>query len=222
MKSPMAAIVSGGIAVLAAVWLAVPLPVARIEVSGNERLARAEIVRLSGVRPPVRMTFGDARRTARALAAGPAFESVRVARGLTGTLHLGVRERVPVAWLPRAGCAVAADGRLLPHFGRREPGWIAVDGLSVTDGRVPAPMLADARTLAGLLAAGDAGPAGTLRRWGGGWEWDLGRRIVRCSSPASRAEAARLRRFQAAFPGAWDDAGRVDLRFADRIVVAAR
>lgn len=56
MKAPVAATVAGGIAALAAAWLAVPLPVTRVEVSGNDRLARAEIVRRSGVKPPARMT----------------------------------------------------------------------------------------------------------------------------------------------------------------------
>lgn len=222
MKAPMAAGLAGSAAALAAAWMLAPLPVERIEVSGNRRLARAEIAQMSGVRPPVRLTFAGVRVAARALAAGPAFESVRVTRGLTGTLHVGVRERAPVAWLPRTGCAVAADGRLLPHFGRREAGWIALDGLTVSSGRVAAAAVADALALSALLAPGDGAPPGLLRRWTGGWEWELGSRRVRCSSPARPDEVERLRRFESAFPEAWARAGRVDVRFAERVVVASR
>jgi hypothetical protein len=184
-------------------------------------MARAEVARLTGVAPGTRMTYGQACQVEATLARHPAFSRASVTRGLTGTLHVRVTERAPKVWCPRAGCAVAADGVLLPHFNRRETGWIGIDGFATAKGVVTdRAAFAEALELAGLIAALGIGDLGMIRRLPAeGWEWTAAGKRIRFSSPLVSAELGRLRRFREAYPAAWAGAGRMDLRFRDRLVV---
>jgi hypothetical protein len=132
-----------------------------------------------------------------------------------------VTERPPAAWLPRAGCAVAADGLLLAHVTRREPGWVALEGLGVAQGRVAErAVFAEALELSKLIAALGGTEAGSVRRVSGeGWEWTASGRRIRISSPLVPDELRRLRRFRESFPAEWKNATRLDLRFLGRVVV---
>ncbi|MEK7474515.1 MAG: FtsQ-type POTRA domain-containing protein [Candidatus Coatesbacteria bacterium] len=202
------------------VWLT-PVTVRQVSVTGTEKLARTEVARLAGVALGTRMTYGQACRVEAALGRHPAFSRVSVTRGLTGTLHVRVTERVPAVWCPRTGCALAVDGIALPHFNRREAGWVGVDGFETAKGVVTdRAAFAEALELAGLIAALGIGDAGLIRRTPAeGWEWSAAGKRIRFSSPLVPAEFGRLGRFREAYPAAWAGAGRLDLRFRDRLVM---
>lgn len=207
---------------LAAGYLRLPIRMEQVQVSGLTRLSREEVVRMIGMEPGTLMGPADARRVAMNLARRPPFAAVAVSRGLTGILHVHVTEREPVAWCQRAGCAVAADGVLLPHLPSRGPGWIGLDGLAVAQGRVgDARLVGEALVVKAALAAQGAEVDGVLRRTAAGsWEWQNGGKRVTLSSPPQPGELARLARFQRSFPDAWARARALDLRFADRVVVS--
>jgi hypothetical protein len=210
----------GAAALIAALWLT-PVAVRRVDVTGTRRLARAEVARWTGVTPGARLTFAGARRIEAAMERLPALTKVTVMRGITGTLHVRVTERPPAAWLPRYGCAVAADGTLLPHLNRREPEWVGLDGFTAVRGALTdSALFAEALMLAKLVAVVGVGDAGVIRRVPGEcWEWLTAGKRVRLSSPPAPQEAERLRRFREACPAAWALAGRMDVRFRERVVV---
>jgi len=217
-----AALVAAATAGLGAGYLRLPIRMESVRVSGLTRLSREEVVRMIGMEPGTLLEPGDARRIEMNLARRPPFAAVAVSRGLTGILHVHVTEREPVAWSLRQGCAVAADGVLLPHCAVRAPGWLGLDGLAVAQGRVTEAKLVDeALAIKAALIAQGADLGGVLRRTGpGGWEWLNGGKRVTLSSPPQPGELARLTRFQRSFPEAWARARAVDLRFADRVVVS--
>jgi len=213
-----AAVVLGAVGV----WLlSRPIAVRQVSVTGTERMARAEVARLTGVAAGTTLDYGQACRAEAGLRRMPAFARATVTRGLTGVLHVRVTERAPVAWMRRAGCAVSAEGYLLPHFSRREAGWVALDDFATARGMVvDRASFAEALELAGMIGALRVGDAGVVRRLPTeGWEWSVAGKRVRLSSPLVPAELGRLGRFREAYPAAWSAAGRLDLRFRDRLVV---
>jgi hypothetical protein len=225
-----------------------PGRIVRISIRGARLVSRSEVARMVDVAPGAVIGNAEVRRIEMALARNPAFCGVSVSRGVTGTLHVSVREREPVAWLISHQCAVARDGTLLPHLSRRDDAWVSVNGFAVADGKavgsdavmeaVSALSLARELGVAGAGASGagasgagasGAGPglgaAGSGGFWrrlsldGGAWEWKTGDKLIHLNSPINKEEFRRLQRFTRAFPDAWARARLLDLRFAERVVV---
>lgn len=207
---------------LAVGYLRLPMRMMTVQVSGLTRLSREEVVRMIGLEPGTLMGSAETRQLAQNLARRPQFASVAVSRGLTGVLHVKVAEREPVAWSVRTGCAVAADGVLLPALSVNRDAWIGLDGLAIAQGRMTdARLVAEALALFRGLKAGGA-PRGVLRGVpGGGWEWQVDGKRIALSSPLQPAELERLWRFQRSFPDAWARARVLDLRYDARVVVSA-
>jgi hypothetical protein len=200
----------------------VPMRIKSVSVSGARLLSRGEVIQLAGIPSGRALGWREARRIEERLAKHPAFSSVRVSRGFDGTLGLHVVERAPVAWLVTHGCAVAADGTLLPYLNHRDEGWVALTGVEVKDGKADMAAVAEAMSGYGHLREIATQGKGVLRRVGSGegvWEWDIEGKKVVFSSPVREEEIKRLQRFQREYPRAWGKARMVDLRFAERVVV---
>lgn len=202
-----------------------PVKIKRINIVGLRHLTSAQVEHFVGVRPGALLTRSDVRRIERNLARHPAFRSVAVSRGVTGKLHVRVREREPVAWMQAYRCAVAGDGTLLPYIKVRDTAWMVLAGLPAQDGKVRAShaihealQAGSLARLAGLTVAVDGGEV-WRRIPAGCWEWGTGEKKIRLTSPLQPEEFKRLQRFQQAYPDAWLRARMLDLRFADRVVV---
>ncbi len=204
-----------------------PVKIKRVSIRGQRYLSQAAVERMVNVKPGALVGRAEVRRIERDLIRHPAFQSVTVSRGVTGTLHVRVRERKPVAWIRAYRCAVAEDGTLLPYVRQRDPAWISLDGLKVVRGKVlKAGAVREALEGNALTQELDGFSSGA----GGGvwrrlpvppptWEWEMGGKRIHMTSPIQREEFKRLHRFQRAYPDAWARARWLDLRFADRVVV---
>jgi cell division protein FtsQ len=81
-----------------------------VEVRGNRRVPRAEIVERSGIRPGTNIFSLDTAATAAAITAHPWVSSARVARRPPARIVITVREYDPVALAARPGGLVYVDG----------------------------------------------------------------------------------------------------------------
>jgi hypothetical protein len=200
-----------------------PMRLKAVRVYGARSLTSGEVVRMAGVVPGALFGPREVRLLEKRLSAQAAFSSVRVGRGLDGTLSITVVEREPAAWLPAFGCAVSADGRLLAHLTMRDPEWPSVSGIEARDG-VVADSVAMAEAMSACvrtreLARSGGGAWRRLPGAGAGWEWTIdGKRVV-FSGPVSEEEIKRLQRFQREFPREWGMSLQLDMRFADRVVM---
>lgn len=109
-------------------WVTVRSPVFAVRdvlVVGHASIPRAEVVRLSGVRPGdnllLEVSAGEVRER---LEANPWIADAEVERRLPSTVVLAVRERVAAGWVedPAGGAVVAGDGTVLERPGRRPAG----------------------------------------------------------------------------------------------------
>jgi cell division septal protein FtsQ len=212
-----------GVAALAAcvaVLSRASITVSSVKVSGLKHMTAAEVIRVSGVKTGARIGPAEGELVRKELLRTRAFVSVSVIRGLTGTLHIHVRERRPVAWCRPYGCALAADGTLLYRLGRRDPAWPSLSGMPASEGTVGDPAtVADALKGDGLVRGAFGEGEVTWRRVGpSAWVLEAGKKRVTVSSPVREVEFKRLMRFQRDFPDAWARARALDLRFADRVV----
>lgn len=218
-----AGLAAGAVAACAAVaWLcSVPLKIDRVNVRGARLVPPPEVERMIGVKPGTRLGPAGAEKIEEDLRRHPAFVSVSVTRGVTGTLHVRVSEREPVAWLRGYRCAVAADGVLLPHVRQRDPSWISLERVPVEKGRVKSPgVIGEALAGSSLGREADISDGGVWRRLPADvWEWETGGKRIHMTSPIREEEFKRLTRFRRAHPRAWDRARLLDLRFAARVVV---
>jgi cell division protein FtsQ len=91
--------------------------VSSITVEGTSRIDKKEIVRLSGIRPGMRMMDLRPSAAEKAIEAGPWVKKASVTRHFPHTVSIRIRERTPVA-LVSAGNVYYADedGVLLPLF----------------------------------------------------------------------------------------------------------
>ncbi len=212
------ALAGGGVLV----WLtSLSITIDRVVVRGARLMKPAEVEKLVKVKPGTPMGRTEVRRVEAELARHPAFNGVSVSRGLTGTLHIRVTERNPVAWLSTYRCAVAEDGTLLSHVRRREAGWICLEGFAVEKGKVKqTDAIREALLGCALGRQEDEPSGGTWRRLPENvWEWDRGGKRVYMTSPIDKNEFKRLKRFRRAYPEVWSRARLLDLRFAERVVV---
>jgi hypothetical protein len=222
-----------------------PVRIRKISVQGMKRMTRESVLRIVDLKPDAMVGPSEVRRIEMALKRHPGFLGASVSRGLTGTLHVRLHEREPVAWLCDKGCAVAEDGIVLPHVGTCEAGWARIAGLTLVGGKVcESPMVRDAlraESLAKEMALFPGGvwrcasPASTgpsvkmtVRQPGAhqdssavasGWVWDLKGRRVQMGFPVDRDGFDRLARFRRAYPDAFTRARLIDVRFAERVVV---
>jgi len=205
-------------------WLvSTPIKVERVSIRGMRMVAAGEIKRILNVRPGLPVGHGDVRRMESELERHAAFESASVSRGLTGTLHVRLVEREPVAWMRAFRCSVAEDGTLLPHVRQRDPSWICLEGVAVKHGKV-SDVDAIREALAGRRYGREVDDSGggvwrRLRSPADAWEWETGGKRIQMTSPIREDELKRLARFRRAYPEAWARARLLDLRFADRVVV---
>jgi cell division septal protein FtsQ len=91
--------------------------VSSMTVEGTSRIEKSEILRLSGIKPGMRIMSINPGAAQRAIAQNPWVKQVTVARHFPGTVAICVRERVPIA-LVNVGnvCYADDDGKLLPLF----------------------------------------------------------------------------------------------------------
>ena len=91
--------------------------VSSISVEGTSRIEKSEILRLSGIKPGMRIMSISPGAAQRAIAKNPWVKKVDVTRHLPGTVAIRVQERIPLA-LVNAGNVYYADndGKLLPLF----------------------------------------------------------------------------------------------------------
>ena len=213
------AVLAAGVA--AAVRWATPTTVRAVAIAGLRHLSRAEADRLVGVKPGDRLGPRAVRELAARLGQHPAFDSAEIHRGVTGVLHVALHEREPLVWLLDRRCAVATDGTLLRHLANRRAEWVAVSGVPCASGRVLSPgLLREAAEAERLTGDGSAESVWRFAPGAPGW-WELvgDGKVVRLASPVTVIQMKRLRRFQREYPEAWGRARRLDLRFADRVVV---
>jgi hypothetical protein len=219
--------IKAGIILVAVLFLlgygSMPVRIRRVSVQGVQHMTRGAVVKIVDVDPGAMIGPADVRRIEMTLRRHPAFAQVSVSRGLTGTLHVRVRERLPVAWLVDRDCAVAEDGFILPHVRNREAGWIRISGFTPAGGRVcEAGMIRDA-ICAETAARDEAFPGGGVWRRSSagapGWEWNAGGKKIQMTFPVERAGFVRLARFRRGYPEAFAQARLIDVRYAERVVV---
>jgi cell division protein FtsQ len=207
--------------------------VERVEVSGVHLLAPHEVLAAAQIRADQNV-WDDPRPWLSALAAHPMIRDARVERALPRTLRLRIEERRPVGFvLAGALRPAAADGSVLPVDPARAP----VDLPLVRTGRVSA---ADARVtdedaLFLLAEAGHLGELdpGLLARVSEMRRTPAGDVLLTLGTPAielllpPRSGLDRLRQLRAVLEHVETRAAgfppsrpvRVDLRFADQVVV---
>lgn len=219
--------VKAGVVLLAVLFLfgygSMPVRIRRVSVQGMKYMSREAVVKIVAVDPGTMVGPSDVRRIEMAIRRHPAFSFVSVSRGLTGTLHVRVKERVPVAWLVDRNCAVSEDGFILPHIGEREAGWIRISGFTTAGGRIcEAAMIHDAIRAEAAVRDEALSGGGVWRRapaGAPGWEWVAGGRKVQMSFPVERDGFVRLARFRRAYPEVFAQARLIDVRYAERVVV---
>jgi hypothetical protein len=202
-------------------FLGATITVKSVRISGARYLSPAAIITIAGVKTGARVGPAEGEMIRKELLRTRAFSAVSVVRGLTGTLHIHVREREPVAWSRSYACALAADGTILYRVSRRDASWPALSGLPASEGTAGDPAtIADAMKGYGMARGLLDGEGVTWRRSGpSAWVIEAGKKRVTVSSPVREEEYKRLMRFQRGYPDAWARARMLDLRFADRVVV---
>jgi len=219
--------VKAGVVLLAVLFLfgygSMPVRIRRVGVQGVQYMTRDAVVKIADVESGAMIGPADVRRIEMTLRRHPAFASVSVSRGLTGILHVRVRERIPVAWLVDRDCAVAEDGCILPHVRRKKAGWINLSGFTPAGGRIcEVGMIKDA-ILAEATAKSEVFSGGGVWRRSSagapGWEWNAGGKKVQMTFPVERDGFVRLARFRRAYPEAFAQARLIDVRYAERVVV---
>jgi cell division protein FtsQ len=197
-----------------------------VEISGTHLLAPHEVLRAAALREG-QTVWDDPSGWERALESHPAIESARVGRRFPRTLRIRVEEKRAVAYVEeRSLTPVTGAGERLPVDPTRVPVNLPIARGPKGAAEVPVGVLSEAERLAaldpGLLAevseihAGDAQGRTLLLR----------HRKAEVLLPAG-APAARLAELRGvladldrrAAPGDVEGVARVDLRFAEQVVV---
>jgi cell division septal protein FtsQ len=123
---------------VALIWFLTGLPVKikRVRISGLRSISQAQLEQIAGIKPGMDVGRNQALDIGKALVKHPLILEASVDAGVTGTLHIRIRERTPVAWLENRSCAIGADGVLLAGIGERDESWLRLAGLQVEKGRV--------------------------------------------------------------------------------------
>ncbi len=216
-----------GTALLAAsgVWLlaGIPVEVKRVKVSGIRYLSPAQVERIAGIKPRMEVGRREAREVREVLEKHKAVIGASVSAGVTGTLHIRIKERVPVAWLAGESCAIAEDGIPLRHITSRDPSWATIAAMGTPGARAFDPKIlreaVEGEALMRTLEEGASGAWYCRLEEPRTWLWLSGGKRVVFSSPVSEDEVTRLGHFRRVCPKAWQSARMLDMRFADRVVV---
>lgn len=213
------------IGAVALIWFLVGLPVEieRVRISGLNAVSEAQLRRIANIELGIKVGRVRAKEIEKALLKNPLILDASVDAGVTGTLHIRIRERAPVAWLENSSCAVGVDGVLLTDIKKAEEGWLRLAGLRVEKGRVgDVGAIQEAAQAEEILRNSGEFPSGTWACRAGyadSWIWYTQGKIVRFSRPVPEKEINRLQRFKRLCPQAWARARALDMRFADRVVV---
>ncbi len=144
------------------------LALRRIEVSGNRRLGRLEVLRQADIENGAGLLELPIGRIEERLADHPWVERVKVSRRLPGTLRIRIWERRPRLLALCDGRFYALDGRLRAIAPQSGPlaDLPVISGLSLADLVSPdqeaALLLKTARRLLALMTREDLGPGGAL------------------------------------------------------------
>lgn len=215
-------------ALLAAPRLLPALPgfeVRRVEVLGIELLEPKEVLCASGIRAG-QSVWEDPARWEAALERHAVIEEASVARRLPGTLRVEIEEKEPVAYVPDGILApVTASGERLPLDPSRAPADLPI-ARGIEDGEVPPALLAEIERLSRIDPGLFAEVSEIRARDPEGSILLLRHREADIVIPAG-AQADRLVELRAVLADLEDRIGtedsiegvRVDLRFADQIVV---
>ncbi len=210
---------------VALIWFLAGLPVeiVRVRMSGLNALSQAQVKKAAGIELGMEVGRARAKEIETALRKDPQVLEASVDAGVTGTLHIRIRERAPAAWLENASCAVGSDGVLLPGIRKPEEEWLHLAGLKVQKGMIEDVEAIEEAAQAdrAMRESGEFAP-GTWACKGGyadSWIWYAQGKIVRFSRPIPEDEINRLQRFKRHCPQAWSRARALDMRFADRVVV---
>lgn len=196
-----------------------------VEVSGIQLLAPHEVLRAAAIREG-QTVWDDPAGWERALESHPAIESARVSRRFPRTLRIRVEEKRAVAYVEEGSLTpVTGAGERLPIDPTRAPANLPI-ARAADGGEVPVRVLLEAERLAtldpGLIS--DVSEIHARDAEGGSLLLRHRRAEVLLPAGAAAARLAELRVVLADLdrrraPGDAEGVARVDLRFAEQVVV---